>query len=54
MNFIVTQDNLYADKLASIGLDTDNLTIWTDLPTWLNEYYVKNRLGMPNYRFSNF
>ena len=58
MNFIVshiyTEGNQCADRLAALGLTIQNLTIWSEVPLDIREFYVKNRLGMPNFRFINF
>lgn len=58
MNFMVThiyrEGNQCADSLAAWGLNANGLTVWTDVPLFIREYYVKNRLGMPNFRFINF
>ena len=58
MNFIVShiyrEGNQCADRLAALGLTIQNLTIWSDVPLDIREFYVKNRLGMPNFRFINF
>ena len=29
-------------------------TIWSEVPLDIREFYVKNHLGMPNFRFINF
>jgi len=58
MNFIIShiyrEGNQCADRLAALGLTIQNLTIWSDVPLDIREFYVKNRLGMPNFRFINF
>ena len=58
MNFIVShiyrEGNQCADRLAALGLIIQNLTIWSEVPLDIREFYVKNRLGMPNFRFINF
>jgi len=58
MNFIVShiyrEGNQCADRLAALGLTIQNLTIWSEVPLDIREFYVKNRLGMPNFRFINF
>jgi len=41
-------------RLAALGLTIQNLTIWSEVPLDIREFYVKNRLGMPNFRFINF
>jgi len=58
MNFIVShiyrEGNQCADRLAALGLTIQNLTIWSEVPLDIREFYVKNHLGMPNFRFINF
>jgi len=58
MNFIVThiykEGNQCADSLAAWGLNANGLTVWTYVPLFIRECYVKNRLGMPNFRVINF
>jgi hypothetical protein len=43
---------LCADKLANIGLSLNGLTWWNHIPLELQGDFVRNRLGMPYYRFS--
>jgi len=57
MNFVVShvyrEGNCCADLLANIGLSLSHLKIWMDLPNCIKGVFVKDRLGMPNYRFVN-
>jgi len=50
MNFIVThiygEGNQCTDSLANWGLTSVGLTVWMDVPLFVREYYVKNRLGI--------
>ena len=57
MNFVVShvyrEGNFCADLLANIGFSLSHLKIWMDLPNCIKGVFVKDRLGMPNYRFVN-
>ncbi|CAJ2651412.1 unnamed protein product [Trifolium pratense] len=56
MNFYVShiyrEGNHCADKLANIGLSLHGLTWWNHIPTRLQGDFIRNRLGMPYFRFS--
>jgi hypothetical protein len=58
MNVIVThiyrEGNECADYLANIGLGLVHFTFWTVLPSALRCSFVKNKLGMPSFRFTSF
>ncbi|CAJ2673343.1 unnamed protein product [Trifolium pratense] len=58
MNVIVShvfrEGNTCADNLARIGLNLENLTIWFDLPTEIRDSFFRNKIGLPNYRFTNW
>jgi ribonuclease HI len=58
MNFVIThifrEGNNCADKLASIGLSIQGLTVWLEVPDLIRSFYVNDRLGLPNFRFVNF
>jgi ribonuclease HI len=57
MNFLVThvyrEGNRCADKLASKGLEVQGVTVWLQIPEFLNCLFTHDRLGMPNFRVSN-
>ncbi|XP_019423006.1 PREDICTED: uncharacterized protein LOC109332480 [Lupinus angustifolius] len=57
MNFHIThiyrEGNSCADKLASYGISSQENTIWNSAPLFIYEEFSRNRLGLPNYRFSN-
>jgi len=57
MNFVVShiyrEGNKCADKLASLGLDISGVYIWTALPVFLRDFFVHDRVGLPNFRVSN-
>lgn len=57
MNFVVThiyrEGNRCADKLASKGLDIEGVTIWMNMPDFINKFVIHDRLGMPNFRVSS-
>jgi len=50
--FIVFR-NQCADSLANWELISAGLTVWMDVPLFVKEYYVKNRLSIPTFRFIN-
>jgi len=56
MNYFIThifrEGNKCTDKLAAIGLTTQALTIWMEIPSFLNNMYVHDRLRLPNFRFN--
>ena len=58
MNFVIThiyrEGNQCADTLASIGFNVAHLTVWNVLPDCVRAEFVKNRLGLPNFRFVPF
>lgn len=57
MNFLVThvyrEGNCCADALANEGLTLDVFTVWLEIPAFIRGNFVRDRLGMPNYRFIN-
>jgi ribonuclease HI len=58
INCIVThiyrEGNEVADTLANFGLSLQQLTVWQELPSFINSAYVKNKSGLPSYRFISF
>jgi len=58
MNFLATyvfrEGNICANTLANVGLSLSHLTVWMIIPYCIREFYVKNKLGMPNYRFISY
>jgi len=58
MNFLVShiyrEDNVCADALANIGLNIQGFVWWQDAPNNIRQDVVKNKLGMPNFRFTTF
>jgi len=58
MNFLAThifrEGNECTDSLASLGFNTTHCTIWMNLPNSIRSFYVKNILGLPNFRFKTF
>ena len=58
MNFLAThiyrEGNECADSLASLGFNVSHCTIWMNIPDSIRSYYVKNKLGLPNFRFKTF
>lgn len=56
MNFNVThiyrEGSVCADRLASYGLHHQGFTWWDSFPSFIGEEFGRNRLGLPNYRFS--
>jgi len=57
MNFMAThvyrEGNTCADALANAGLYLNHLTVCLHAPECIKEFFGKNKLGMPNYRFVN-
>jgi len=57
MNFVVShiyrEGNRCADKLASIGLVVNGVTIWLALPDFLRDLFAHDKQGIPNFRVSN-
>jgi hypothetical protein len=57
MNFLSShvfrEGNTFVDALANFGLSVSHLTIWLQVPDCIREFFVKNKLGMPNFRFDN-
>jgi len=55
MQFILThiyrEDNHYADKLANLRLTVTNFIWWQSPLVVIREDLVRNRLGLPNFRF---
>jgi len=56
MHLIVTriykEDNSCADMLAAIGFSLSTFIWWDGIPHEIRRDFVKNRLGLPNYRFT--
>lgn len=57
MNFMVShvfrEGNDCADMFANIGLNSNCLTIWLDIPECIKANFIKNKLGWPKFRFVN-
>jgi ribonuclease HI len=54
MTHIYREGNQVADCLANHGLTLQHLCIWNDTPDFINDYYVRNLLGMPSFRYISF
>ena len=58
MDFIVShiyrESNTCADLLANFGLTANEPLWWDDYPSNIRSEVIKNKLGLPNYRFVNF
>ena len=60
MRFVVShiyrEGNACADRLANLGLSMSSLEVfWSDYtPDFIRGEYTRNRLGMPNFRFTTF
>lgn len=58
MNFFAThiyrEGNQCADTLASLGHSAPNLFICLHVPDCIRSSYVKNKLGLPNFRFVTY
>jgi len=46
--------NTCADLLADIGLTINGTMWWDNAPDVIRQYLIRNKLGLPNYRFVNF
>ena len=57
MNFIVShiyrEGNTCADSLANIGLTISDTLWWDSAPLGIGQDLIRNKLGLPNYRFVN-
>ncbi|CAJ2641500.1 unnamed protein product [Trifolium pratense] len=55
MNFFVShiyrEGNTCADKFANLGLSILTLNWWCNVPPHISDDFVRNRLGLPFYRF---
>lgn len=55
MNFIAShvyrEGNKCADTLANISLFVNHLIVWLEVPICIRVFFIKNKLGMPNFRF---
>ena len=53
VSHIYREGNSCADRLANVGLSSPlNLFVWWNfVPGFLMGEYMRNRLGLPNYRF---
>jgi len=51
INYLIThiyrKGNKCANKLASLDLDNQGLTIWLEVPIFLNSLFVQDRIGLP-------
>jgi len=58
MNFIVShiyrEGNTCADLLANIGLIINGNMWWDNTPAGVRLDLIRNKLGLPNYKFVNF
>jgi ribonuclease HI len=58
MHFVIShiyrEGNQCADSLANIGLSLHGLFVWETVPTCISSFVVKEKLGMPSFRFVSF
>jgi len=56
VSHIYREGNACADGLANFGLTLSSLDLYwfSDVPTFLRGEYIRNRLGMPCFRFITF
>ncbi|KAE9612124.1 hypothetical protein Lalb_Chr06g0169621 [Lupinus albus] len=45
-------ENVCADKLANFGVASKTYTWWNNLPNFIFEDHVRDKLSLPNFRFS--
>lgn len=57
MNCIVThiyrKGNQVASILANQASFLTSINVWQEVPMFIRESYIKNKLGRPNFRFCN-
>lgn len=53
-NHVFREGNTCSDALANVGLNVSHLTVWLLIPDCVREPFVKNKLGMPDFKFVNF
>lgn len=57
LNCIVThifrEGNHVADSLANFGLTLNHYEFWSNIPLFARKSYVRNKIGLPNFRFSS-
>jgi len=55
MNYVVThifrEGNQVADTLTNVGLGLDSFMFWNEIPLFIRENLVKNKIGWPSCRF---
>jgi len=58
MNCVVThifrESNQVADSLANYGLISNFFEFWEEVPGFASESFARNKIGLPNFRFSSF
>jgi hypothetical protein len=54
VSHIYREGNHIADALANQGLSKNSLEVWNAIPSDIRSLFVKDRLGLPNYRFISF
>jgi ribonuclease HI len=57
MNLLVThvyrEGNGCVNALANYGLNVNVLTVWLEIPAIIRGHFARDRLGLPNFRFTN-
>ena len=51
---IYREGNQCSYSLANEGLCFAGLTIWIEIPPFILQNFVKDKLGMPNFRYTTF
>ena len=55
MNYLVShiyrEWNQVADLLANYSLTIPSINVWQEVPMFSKDYYIKNKLGWPNFRY---
>lgn len=51
---IYREGNEVVDTLANFGLSLQELTVLQNIPSFIRANFVKNKLGMPSFRFKYY
>lgn len=50
-SYVFREGNTCADLLANHGTSISGLSWWNSIPSFLQREFLRNRMGLPNYRF---
>jgi hypothetical protein len=51
VSHIYREGNQVADSLANHGLSINTFVFWEDIPLFISDYVIRNKLGIPSFRF---